>query len=146
MSVPSAVIWGTTRKFSATKVQPKGAKSRKECFNSSVMNLTGLHNQSACTSEYGLNGTKVASASKKGSRHCVELSIAHKDYHHSKKSKVLSDKTGQAGLYKSTITIKKGSKHAAKTIKGLNLVSDKKRVLLLTRLAKIHGSTRQVKA
>ena len=146
MKVPSCVLWHLTKKHSAFVVQPKGAKSRKECFNSSVMNLTGLHNQSACTSEYGLNGTKVASASKKGTRHCVELSIAHNDYHHSKKSKVLSDKTGQAGLHHSTVTIKKGSKHAAKTIKGLNLVSDKKRALLLTRLAKIHGAQRGVKA
>merc|ERR1712216_45063 len=110
--------------------------SRKECFNSSVMNLTGLHNQSACTSEYGLNGVKATSSSKKGSRHCVELSIAHKDYHNSKKSKVLGDKTGQAGRHHSSVTIKKGTTHAAKVIKKLNLVSEKKRGLLLARLAK----------
>ena len=110
------------------------------------MNLTGLHNQSACTSEYGLTGNKVESASKKGSRNCVVLSIAHKNYVHSKKSKVLGDKTGQAGLHHSTVTIKKGSNHASKTIKGMNLVSDKKRALLLARLAKLHGATRQVKA
>ena len=146
MNTPSAVIWGCTKKFSNSKVQQKGARSRNECFNSGVMNLTGLHNQSACTSEYGLTGNKVESASKKGSRNVLELTIAHKEYHHAKKSKVLSDKTGQAGLAYSTVTIKKGSAHAAKTIKGMNLLSNKKRALLLSRLAKLHGATRSVKA
>lgn len=45
--VPSSVLWALTKKHNAFKVQPKGAKTRREGFSSDPFNLTGFHNASS---------------------------------------------------------------------------------------------------
>ena len=146
MKTPAAVIWGCTKNFSAYKVQPKGARSRKECFNSSPMNLTGLHNQSACSSQFGLVSTKEESKKKKGTRTVFVLKQAHKDRHGGSSSKVLSNKWKSAKLVYSDVSMKRGAKPASKTIKGLTFANDKKKALLLKRLGKLAAASKTVKA
>lgn len=138
MKVPACVVWSLTKNFSATKVQPKGAKSRKECFNSSPMNLTGFHNQSALSSQYGLTAEKAKSKKDKTFRKVYKLSIAHKPIH--KTAAVAKNTWGAAGASISTQYIKKGTAHAAKTIKGLTFANEKKKALLLRRLGKLHAA------
>ena len=144
MKTPAAIVWGCTKKFSAFKVQPKGAKSRKECFNSSPMNLTGLHNQSACSSKFGLVSTKEESKKKKEHRTVYVLKVAHKDRHGGSSSKVLSNKWKSAKLGYSDVSMKRGAKPASKTIKGLTFANDKKKALLLKRLGKLAASSNKV--
>ena len=118
MRVPQAIIWGCTKNWSATKVQPKGARSRNECFNDSPMNLTNLHNQSACSSAFGLVSVKAESKSKKASRNDYVLKLAHKSRSGAGKngSRVVKDQWKSAKNAVSNVTIKKGTKHAAKTL------------------------------
>merc|ERR1719446_1680897 len=144
MKSPAAIVWGGTKKFSAYKVQPKGARSRNECFNSSPMNLTGLHNQSACSSQFGLVSTKEESKKKKGTRTVFVLKQAHKDRHGGSSSKVLSNKWKSAKLGYSDVSMKRGAKPASKTIKGLTFANDKKKALLLKRLGKLAASSNKV--
>ena len=141
MRVPSNVVWALTKKSSAFKVQSKGAKSRNECFNSDVMNLTGLHNQSAQASQYGLTAEKAKSKSGKTFRKVYKLHVAHKAIH--KTAAVAKNQWGAKGAAISTQSIKKGTNHAAKTIKGLTFANDKKKALLLKRLGKLHGACKE---
>ena len=129
-----------TKKHSAFKVQNKGARSRKECFNSDNLNLTNLHNQSACSSNYGLTVEKAKSKKEKTFRKVYKLHIAHKAIH--KTAAVAKNQWGAKGASVSTQSIKRGSAHAAKTIKGLTFANDKKKALLLKRLGKLHAGTK----
>jgi len=56
----------------------------------------------------------------------------------------LKNQWSQARLTASDIAIKKDTARAAKAIKGLTFVSDKKRALLLRRLGRLHGAFRVV--
>ena len=145
MKVPSCLLWGLTRGHNAFKVQPAGAKSRKECFSSDPLNLTGLHNQSSAgfigTSAFGLSAAKEESKSKKQSRRVYHLRVGNKSYH--RNASVLKNKWGQARLTASDVSIKKGTTRAARVIKGLTFVNEKKRALLLRRLGRLHASTKQ---
>jgi hypothetical protein len=112
------------------------------------MNLTNLHNQSACTSQFGLCSKKSESKSKKGTRTDYTLHLAHKSRNGAGKngSKVVKDQWKSALNATSSVVIKKGTKHTAKTIQGLTFANDKKKALLLRRLGKLHAATRGVKA
>eukprot|EP00356_Strombidium_inclinatum_P016988 CAMPEP_0170480536 /NCGR_PEP_ID=MMETSP0208-20121228/1338_1 /TAXON_ID=197538 /ORGANISM="Strombidium inclinatum, Strain S3" /LENGTH=160 /DNA_ID=CAMNT_0010753099 /DNA_START=57 /DNA_END=540 /DNA_ORIENTATION=+ len=142
MKVPSCVLWSLTKKNSAFKVQPKGSKSRLQCFSNDPLNLTGFHNASSQgytqVGSVGLTAQK-ADAKKKFNREFV-LKVHHKSYH--KTSRVSKNTHGAAHLVASTQTIKKGTAHAAKTIQGLTFANDKKKALLLKRLGKLHAATR----
>jgi hypothetical protein len=129
-----------TKSFSATKVQAKGAKARKECFNSDRLNLTGFHNQSAQSNQFGLTVEKAKSKKDKSFRKVYKLDIAHKAIH--KTTAVSTNVHGAKGAYISTTSIKKGTAKAAKTIKGLMFANDKKKALLLKRLGKLHAASR----
>ena len=140
MKVPSCVLWSLTKKHSAFKVQQKGAKSRGECFNKDDMNLTGLHNQSACSSNYGLQVEKAKSKKDKTFRKVYKLHVAHKAYH--KTTAISKNQWGAANQGSSVQSIKKGTAHAAKTIQGLTFANDKKKALLLRRLGKLHAASK----
>ena len=141
MKLPANVVWALTKKSSAFKVQQKGAKSRLQCFNSDKMNLTGLHNQSAQANQYGLTGEKSKSKSGKTFRKVYKLHIAHKAIH--KTTAVTKNQWNAKGAAISTQTIKKGTNHCAKTLKGLTFANDKKKALLLKRLGKLHGAFKE---
>jgi hypothetical protein len=110
------------------------------------MNLTGMQNQSACSNQIGLTSQKVESKSKKGTTLQYQMHLNHKDRNGGKKSKVLADKWKSAKLLNSVVTIKRGTVHASKTIKGLTFANDKKKTLLLRRLGKLHAASKTVKA
>jgi hypothetical protein len=74
------------------------------------------------------------------------MHLNHKDRNGGKKSKVLADKWKSAKLLNSVVTIKRGTVHASKTIKGLTFANDKKKTLLLRRLGKLHAASKTVKA
>ena len=141
MKVPACVVWSLTKGSSAFKVQPKGMKARLECFNNSNMNLTGLHNQSAMSSQYGLTAEKAKSKSGKTFRKVYKLHIAHKAIH--KTTAVTKNQWAAKGASISTQTIKKGTVHASKTIKGLTFANDKKKAMLLKRLGKLHAACKE---
>mmetsp|Transcript_17251 Transcript_17251/g.29056 ORF Transcript_17251/g.29056 Transcript_17251/m.29056 type:complete len:152 (-) Transcript_17251:265-720(-) len=142
MKVPSCVLWALTKKNSAFIRQQKGAKSRKECFSSDPLNLTNLHNASAQgytnANSVGLQAEKTPS--KKNFRRDYLLKVNHKQYN--KTNRVLTSKDGSARLTASSIRIKRGTAHTAKVVKGLTFVNEAKKTLLLKRLAKLHGATR----
>ena len=144
MKVPSCVLWSLTKKNNCFLAQQKGAKSRQDQFSYDPLNLTNMHNASSAgfTSEsaIGLLGEKSESKAKKDFRRDYVLKINHKSYH--KTARVSKSTNGAAGLLTSSQRIKKGTTHAAKTIKGLTFANDKKKALLLKRLAKLHGATR----
>ena len=140
MKVPSCVLWSLTKGHSAFKVQAKGAKSRKQCFNSDRLNLTGLHNQSACSSTIGLTAEKAKSKKDKTFRKVYKLHLAHKSIH--KTTAVTKNQWAAKGASVSTQSVKKGTVHAAKTIKGLTFANDKKKALLLKRLGKLHAASK----
>ena len=144
MKVPSCVLWSLTKKNNCFLAQPKGSKSRNEQFSYDPTNLTGLNNASASgfinDSGIGLLGDKAESKAKKAFRRDYILKVNHKSYH--KSAQVTKGTDGVAGLRSSTLRIKKGTAHAAKSIKGLTFANDKKKALLLKRLGKLHAATR----
>ena len=146
MKVPACVLWGLTRKHNAFKVQQAGAKSRLECFSKDPLNLTGLHNQSSagfCNDDaIGLQASKGKSKSGKSFRRVYHLRVGHKSYHRT--NRVLKSKC-DARLTASCMCIKRDTAHAAKTIKGLTGVNEKKRTLLLRRLGRLHAAFKGAK-
>ena len=143
MKVPSCVLWGLTKKNSAFKVQPNGARSRRECFNSDPQNLTNLHNASAQgftnPSSIGLTGEKATSKSGKQFRRVYHMRVGHKSYHNAHGS-VLRNKFGQAGLNASDVAIRRDTARAAKVIGGLTAINEKRRTLLYRRLGRLHSA------
>ena len=142
MKVPSCVLWALTKKNSAFIVKQKGANSRREAFSKDPLNLTGLHNASSAgyTAENGIGLHAEKTASKKNFRREYVLAINHKSYN--KTARVTKNTQGAAKLNASSQRIKRGTAAAAKVIKGLTFANDKKKALLLKRLGKLHGATR----
>jgi len=144
MKQPSCVLWALTRAHSAFRHQPKGARTRGEAWSSDPLNLTGLHNASAQgftnDAAIGLTANKGESKSKKGFRREYVLRVAHKSYHKTNRA----NKNAAAGLHHSTQVIKRGTRAAAKTIQGLTFANANKKALLLKRLGRLHGATRDI--
>ena len=142
MKVPSCVLWGLTKKNNCFLVKQKGA--RGDAFSHDPLNLTGMHNASSAgltnSEAIGLTAVKAKSKSGKQFRRDYVLKINHKSYN--KTTKVSKSKDGVAGPSFSSVTIKKDTKSAAKSIQGLTFANDKKKALLLKRLGKLHGATR----
>ena len=142
MRQPNCVLWGLTRRHSAFTRIPAGAKSRGQAFSADPFNLTGLHNASSqgftADNGIGLTVNRAASKSGKSFRREYVLSINHKSYH--KTNRVL--KSADAHNSHSTQTIRRGTAHAAKTIQGLTHATSAKKALLLRRLGRLHGASR----
>ena len=126
MKVPSCVLWQLTKKSSAFVVQPKGSKSRKECFSSDPLNATGLHNasQQGYTAEegVGIQALRGESEKKKGFRKVFTVAEAR----------------GSTKLLAASKKLDKGAPKTAKYVKSLDYLTDKKKALLLKRVAKLN--------
>ena len=140
---PNCVLWALTKKHSAFKRQQPGARARHECFSADPMNLTNMHNASSqgFTSDnaIGLQCNKAESASKKGFRREYSLLVAHKSTNGRK-----AKKNSAAGLHHSNQNIRRGTAHAAKSIQGLTFCTSTRKALLLRRLGRLHGASRDI--
>tara|TARA_B110000305_G_C18957220_1_gene411030 strand:- start:124 stop:582 length:459 start_codon:yes stop_codon:yes gene_type:complete len=144
MKQPNCVLWALTRRHSAFTRRAAGAKSRGQAFSADPFNLTGLHNASSqgFTADNGIGLTVNRAASKSGKtfRREYVLSTNHKSYHGGKKHQVL--KSADAHNSHSTQTIRRGTAATAKAIQGLTHATSAKKALLLRRLGRLHGGSR----
>ena len=126
MKVPSCVLWSLTKKHSAFIVQPKGHRSRMETFSKDPLNLTALHNASAqgytADEAIGVTAERGESEKKKDFR---------KVYH------LLQTKDG-GKLNSTSKKIDKGAPKAVKYVKNLKYVNDKKKALVVKKIAKLN--------
>ena len=146
MRQPNCVLWALTRKHSAFKRQAPGTKARCEAWSADPMCLTGFHNASSqgFTSDCSIglacdNADTVSKNGNKSFRRQYVLRVAHKSC-----NKKAQKKNSASGLHHSVQTIKKGTAHAAKTINGLTFANAAKKQLLLKRLGKLHGASRDI--
>ena len=146
MKVSSDVLWMLTKKNSAFTVSQKGAKARNEQFSKDPINLTGQHNASSqgFTKDlaYGLSATKGTSKSGKSFRKVFTLTTRHAD---SRKSTHWKKGNTMSGAGTSTVHLKRTANHAAKVIKKIPYVNEKKRTLLLKRLGKLNNALTETK-
>jgi len=142
MRQPNCVLWALTRKHSAFTRRAAGAKSRGQAFSADPQNLTGLHNASSqgytADNGIGLTVNRAASKSGKSFRREYVLTLSHKSYH--KTNRVL--KSADAHNSHSTQTIRRGTAHTARVIQGLTFATSAKKALLLRRLGRLHGASR----
>ena len=146
MKVSSDVLWMLTKKNSAFTIAQKGAKARNEQFSKDPTNLTGQHNASSqgFTKDlaYGLSASKGTSKSGKSFRKVFTLTTRHAD---SRKSAHWKKGNTMSGAGTSTVHMKRTANHAAKVLKKIPFVNEKKRALLLTRLGKLNNALTETK-